>query len=320
MGAACLGDELQNRQLLETLPRDRRASLAENLDRFDRLDAAERTAIRRLDKSIELSDPVEQDRLRAQLHRYHLWFQGLPDEQQAAIMAITDHDERFRAAQKIRHEETTGPQREGPRIARIRIGEYGMLGPFEAAFLLKVWQKLPQERKAEVAKKPPAKIRDDIKAFAGTAGIKFDQFPAIQERTYAAKLQADDEFKPLLEPMLRRVELAAKKGESTKKADNAQKRFEHPYAEFLYFEEKPNRPRTVTPELLERFAEACPDWFHKLTDSLSADDARDYCSLVYRLIYPIGEMPEPPKPTKAQPEPAAKKAPSAKPEPHSPAF
>ena len=318
VGAVCLGDDIQSRELLETLPRDRRVSLAENLDRFDRLNPAEQTAIRRLDAAIGATDPVAQARLRAVLHHYHLWFQGLTDEQQATLLAITDPDERFQAARKIRLAEVASPQRDGPRIAKIRTGEYGMIGPYETASLLKVWQKLPPEKQAEIAKKPPAKLRDAIKAQAGAANIKLDSFPADREKVYAAKLETDDEFKPLIEPMIRRVEQAVLKGVA-KKADNAQKKFEHPYAEFLYFEE--NRPRPVSPALMERFSTSCPDWFHAMTDSLSADDARDYFTTVYRLIYPTSEMPEPPKPTKAAPEPAAKKVPkTTKPDPAAPAF
>lgn len=316
--AAGAADEALNRRLLETLPLDRRASLAENLERFDRLDPAERAAIRRLDESIAASEPVDRSRYQTLLQRYHLWFQGLPEEQRAALLGIGDLDERFRRAQAIRQAELSGPRREGPRIAKIRIGEYGVLGPFEAAFLIKVWGKLSPQRQAEIARKPPARIREDLKAEAGAAGVQLDQLPANQERSYAAKLAQDDEFRPLLDSVIRRVEQAIRKGDATRKADNAQKRFEHPYAEFLYFDE--HRPRPVAPELLERFAESCPDWFHGMTDSLSADDARDYCTLVYRLIYPAGEMPEPPRPAKAGPGPAPSKAPRTRPDPNGPAF
>ena len=62
VGAACLGDDLQNRQFLETLPRDRRASLAENLDRFDRLSGSEQNLIRRRDKTIDETDAGDQAR------------------------------------------------------------------------------------------------------------------------------------------------------------------------------------------------------------------------------------------------------------------
>ena len=93
----------------------------------------------------------------------------------------------------------------------------------------------------------------------------------------------------------------------------ARKWFEHPFAEFLYFEE--NRPPAVSQKNLERFSADCPPWLHSMTDPLSPDDARQYLTILYRLLYPHpGEMPTETKSTKAAtgppaaPRPAAKKA------------
>ena len=108
VGAACLGDDRQNRELLETLPRDRRESLAANLAEFDRLGAAERTAIRRLDRTIAETEATEQARYRALLHHYHLWFQGLPIEQRDQLLATAIPDERFALARKFRLAEKSG--------------------------------------------------------------------------------------------------------------------------------------------------------------------------------------------------------------------
>ena len=311
VGAACLADDIQNRRFLETLPRDRRALLSENLDRFDRLSAAEQTAIRRLDKEIgevAATNPVEQARYRALLHHYHLWFQELTDEQRAGLLATSDFDERFRLAQKLRRAESSGPKRGGPRIAKIRIGEFGIIPPFEAAFSLKVWQALPPEKRAEIEKKPIPKLREELRAQAKKLSIGFEAFTAEQEKTYDEKLEKDDEFKPFVDALIRNHEKAIRDGKVPKKADAPQKRYERPFAEFLFFEE--NRPHPVDPTRLTRFGESCPEWFHSTIDSLSADDARDYLTIVYRLIYPLPtEMPESTKPTKSSAEPASKKAP-----------
>ena len=302
VGAVCLGGEPENRQLLETLPSDRRASLAENLDDFDKLDFAEQTAIRRLDASIAATEPVEQARYRALLHHYHLWFESLTDDQQEKLLATTDLDERFALARKIRVAENGRDRHDGSRIAHLRTGAFGLIGPFEAAFLLKTWQDLAPEKRAELEKSPPAKLRDALKAEAKTLKRRIDRFPAEQAKIYGEKLEADPEFQPIIEPMIRRVEQAFRKGDAGKKAANAQKLFEHPLAEFRYFEE--NRPRPVDPIRLERFAEACPGWFRATTDSLAADDARDYYAILYRLIYPNpAEMPEPVKPATTAPQP-----------------
>ncbi len=300
VGAVCLGDDLQNRQFLETLPRDRRATLAENLDRFDRLNGAEQTAIRRFDKEIEKLEPEEQPRYRALLQQYHLWFQGLTDDQRTALLATTDLDERFRLARKFRLAEMAGPKRDGPRIAKIRTGDYGLIPPTEMAYFLKIWRDLPPEKRSEIEKKPFSKVRDELRSQAKKINFKFEPFPADQEKIYDEKLEKDDEFKPLIEQMARKVEQAVKKSEALKKAEAVQKRFEHPYAEFLYFEE--HHPTPVDPGRLNRFGEWCPEWLHALTDSMSADDAREYLTILYRSIYPIpNEMPEPSKPTKRSP-------------------
>ena len=57
---------------------------------------------------------------------------------------------------------------------------------------------------------------------------------------------------------------------------------------------------------LERFSAACPPWLHSMTDPLSPDDARQYLTILYRLLYPHpGEMPTDSKPNKAAPGPPA---------------
>ena len=315
VGAACLGDDLQNRQLLETLPRDRRESLAENLAEFDRLSSTEQAAIRRLDETIATTEPTDQARYRSLLHHYHLWFQGLTVEQRDQLLATTDLDERFALARKFRMIEKAGPKRDGPRVARIRTGEFGLLGPYEAAYLLKVWKALAPEKQVELGKQPFVKIRDELKNQASSLKMSFDRdrFPGDQDKTYAAKLESEAEFK-LIEPILRKLEQAPRKAEATKKAANVLKKGEHPFAELLYFED--NRPRLVDQGRLERFASSSPDWFRAVTDSLSADDARDYYLLLYRLLYPSpAEMPEPVKPSKVGPETAIKKAPRPKADP-----
>ena len=307
VGVACLGDEISNRLLLETLPYDRRASLVEALEEFGKLDAAEQTRIRRLDAAIAAVEPLKQARYRAAVQNYHLWFQGLTEEQRTALLGTADLDERFQLARKYRLAENAGPKRNGPRIARIRTGDLGLTGPYEMAFYLKVWAALPPEKQAEIATKPVEKVSAELKAQAKNLKIRLDPFPPEQEKAYAEKFEQDADFKPLLDQMMPGVGDAIRKGDAAKKAENRQKRFEHPFAEFLYFEE--NHPRPITDANLARFAESCPEWLHVATDSLAADDARDYFAILYRLIYPTKEMPEPTKGAKG-PAPAAKKAPT----------
>ena len=312
IGAVCLGDDLQNRLLLETLPRNRRESLATNLAEFDRLGREEQGSIRRLDETIAATEPVEQARFRSLLHHYHLWFQGLTDEQRTQLLATTDLNERFQLARKFRLAENAGSKREGPRIARIRTGEFGLVGPFTAAQWLKVWHDLTPERRAEIAKNPPGKIREELTLAAKRMKIRLDRFSPDQEKVFTEQLETDPEFQPVIELMLRKVERSFQQGDASKKADLTQNKFEHPLAEFRYFEE--HRPKPVDPARLERFASWCPDWFHLMTDSLSADDARDFYTILYRLIPTVAETVELAKPAKTPATPAAKTAPRSKPD------
>ncbi len=96
------------------MPRERRIALSENLERFDKLDPAEQAAIRKLDAEIARKDPVEQARYRALLRRYHLWVNGLTEEQKAQLKEATGTEERFNLATEVPAE------RDGKRDARAQ--------------------------------------------------------------------------------------------------------------------------------------------------------------------------------------------------------
>ena len=297
-------DEVENYRRLQAMPRERRVALAENLERFDKLDPAERAAIHQLDAAIADKDPVDQARYRALLRRYHLWVNGLSDDQKQALKAAENAEARFALARKFRGK---GPlPGSGPRIAGIRTGNYGLAGPFEVAHLLKVWNKLDPARKSEIEKRQErGQLFAAIRAESKPTGINFEPFPAADEASYDARLEGDASFQQMLGPMVRRPDPSPKRGDpAPKKAENPQKRFEHPFAEFLYFED--HRPRPVAPKDLERFSAACPAWLHAMTDPLSPDDARDYLTILYRLLYPHpAEMPAGPSPVRSPANPPA---------------
>jgi hypothetical protein len=307
-------DEAENYQLLQAMPRERRVALAENLERFDKLDRAEQAAIRKLDAEIARKDPVEQAKYRALLRRYHLWVNSLTDEQKKELREAPTPEARFALAQKFRARDAQ-TSRSGPRLAGIRTGDFGLVGPFEAAHLLRVWNKLDAAKKAEIEKQHErgrlfAAIRDETKA----AGVRHVSFPADKESEYISRLEGDADLKRVFGPFAKGSDTPQRKLEAVqKKAEAARRWFEHPFAEFLYFEE--NRPHPVDQRNLERFSSACPHWLHAMTDPLSPDDARQYLTILYRLLYPHpGDMPIETKPTKAPagppaaPKPAAKKA------------
>ncbi len=300
------GDEAENYRRLAAMPRERRVVLAENLEQFDRLDPKEQAAIRKLDARLARMDPIEQARYRATLRRYHLWVAGLADAQKQELAATSDPNDRFTLARKFRLRDGETLTRGTPRVAGIRTGDYGLIGPVEVAYLLKAWQKLPAAQRVQVGKRPGKWIQGEVSGLASKAGARQEPFTRAEENAYDTRLEADPDFKALLGPAARRIaeaqkaealrkaESEAKAGkveEPAKKGVNPQRLFEHPYAEFLHFEE--HRPRPVDPKNFERFAGSCPAWLLSMIEPLSPEDARDYLTIVYRLIYPHpAEMPE----------------------------
>jgi hypothetical protein len=78
--------------------------------------------------------------------------------------------------------------------------------------------------------------------------------------------------------------------------------------------------RPVEPRRLERFATSLPGWFRQTFDSLPPDAARLRLALLYRLIYPRDEMPEPAEPDEAAPaSPGAAETATPRPSPAPPA-
>jgi len=294
VGASGFTDEVENYKRLEAMPRERRADLAENLGRFDRLDPKEQAALRKLDVAISRKDPVDQARYRAILRRYHLWVSGLTDDQKKKLEAATDPDERFNLARKYRLSEADDRSRKKSLISGIRTGHFGISGPIEAGFLLKIWRKLPESKKAEIARRDGNRLRAELRSQANAAGVKWEPFAKADDDTYIGRLEADPEFKSLLGPL-------------AKRAEAAQRKFDHPFAEFLYFEEHP--PRPVDPRNLDRFVASCPAWLLGMLDPLSPGDARSYLTILYRQLHPHpNEMPEPGK-EKPKVEPSSKPAP-----------
>ncbi|WP_435005448.1 hypothetical protein P12x_003317 [Tundrisphaera lichenicola] len=288
MGASAWGDETENYQRLQSMPRERRAVLAENLDRFDKLDRAEQASIQKLDARLASMDPVDQARYRAVLRRYHQFVEGLTADQKQRLRDAPDPEARLALARQFRQ---NGPQGRDPRamLSGLRAGEIGLLGPFEVAHLMKVWNKLTPARKNEIEKQGErSRTFDAIWNEARSSGVRFDPFPPDDEAAYSARLEADPDLKPLLSVTGRGPELPIRKAISLpKRPELLWRRSEHQMAEFLYFQE--HRPHPVLQKNLERFASASPAWLRTMIDPLTADNARDYLTILYRLLYPFPE-------------------------------
>jgi hypothetical protein len=291
---ATLGDESDNLRQLLAMPRERRIALSDNLERFDKLDPAERDAIRKLDAEIARSNPVEQARYRSLLRRYHLWVNGLTEEQRDKLKAAGGPEARYNLASNFRLKEK-GTGSASPSVSGIRTGSFGIMGPHEVAYLLRIWKLITPLRKSEIEKEEPRKRIQSILAQHREKGVANQPFPEAEEKHYHAQIVGD----PTLKRLLPSPPLA-------KKA--APKPDERRLAEFLYFEE--HKPKAVLQANLERFSASCPNWLLEMLDPLSPDDARAYLTIVYRLLYPEpGEIPADVKPAKTAtpPKPGAEK-------------
>ena len=321
--------EPENYRQLQAMPRERRVALSENLDRFDKLPPSEQAAIRKLDADITRKDSVEQARYRVLLRRYHLWVNGLTEEQKEALKSATSPEARFNLARKFRIKDLETASAT-PRIAGIRTGEFGLIGPYEMVKMLKIWEKMPQPRRLELEQKlERGEFRAALLEQPDLHNLGLKSFGAEDLKAYESRFENDPEYKLFLrdsfqkteaaqraeaarlkaEAAEKKTEAAQKKAENARrKADNVRKLAERPYAEFLYFED--HKPRPVAQKNLERFTASCPQWLHTMIDPLSPDDARAYMTAIYRLMYSdIAEMPPESKAAKpaSTPPPASPK-------------
>jgi hypothetical protein len=307
------GDDVEDYRRLEAMPLERRAALAENLERFDRLDDRDRAAVRRLDRELARLEPVNQERFRSVVRRYHLWTNGLSKEQREALMAAETPEARFALVRQIRQKEKEAASAAGgARISGLRIGDFGLIGPYEMAFILQVWNKLPDEKKRTVSALRGGRLVAAIRAEANRMKVTYQPFPTEMDRKYEARIEADPTLKGLVGTPAKKPDAAKKAEEAPPKApDKPARRVEHPYAEFLYFEDPEHRPRPVPPQHFARFVGSCPPWLLAMVEPLTPDDARAYLTALYRLLYPHpSEMPEkaPAPPASGPPRPAPKPA------------
>ena len=135
-------DEAGNLARLRALPIERRRALAEELGRFDALDAAERDALLKLDDQLAGLPPEERARDLALLRRYHLWSQDRTEEQRRAL-ADASTPTRVARIRQIRDDERQAPgaaRRDDP--VWTLSPSFNPLSFSEEAFQIRVWPKL----------------------------------------------------------------------------------------------------------------------------------------------------------------------------------
>jgi hypothetical protein len=275
-------DEDENYRQLQAMPRERRAALLEDLERFDKLPQDEQAKIRKLNDVIAGKDPVDQLRYRSLMRRYQLWVHGLSKEDQEALRTTDDADARFNLAVKFRKAELQSGSAQ--RIFGIRTGYYGLEAPYEAAQLLRIWHTMDKAERYQLENRQgKTQFANEIREYGRQHHTPSHPFPAAEDKKYDEILNTD-EFRAQLRNFADRTEIPSKKDEAAKgKAEQPRTRFRLHFAEFLYFED--HKPKPVSQQNLEKFSNFCPNWFHTMIDPLSADDARNYLTIIYRLIF-----------------------------------
>ena len=169
------------------------------------------------------------------------------------------------------------------------------------AFVLQIWNKLTDEQRKSFATLRGGKLLATIRAEATRVKVSPLTRPPELGRIQKTRIDADPTLKALVgTPEKSTTPSAEQPGISPKRPA-------HPYAEFLYFDDAEHRPRPVASNHLQRFQTSCPPWLLAMTDPLTADDARAYMTVLYRLLYPFpAEMPEkaPVAPNAGTPKPA----------------
>jgi hypothetical protein len=299
---AARGGEAENWGRLRSMPRERRVALADKLKEFDALDAREKEAVRALDRKVAGLPEADQASYRSVLRRYHLWLQGLPEDQRNALKAAPP-SERMAMVTRLRAgARPSSPRRDNP--AFLQLADLNGPTPYELAQRLKLWFDLPPDQRAAVEKLAPA---DRLKRFEDLARSRGEKLNPTQHLT---KAQEDELIKKLdSSPQLKNgLQLPHKKIDAKDPEKHA--RVRRRLAENYYFIEHP--PEAVAPENLLRFETALPSWFRPSFDPLPPDEARRRLTILYRLVYPHPqEMPAEKAPPPVAAAPAAKPTPAA---------
>lgn len=277
----------ENARRLAEMPLEQRQRLAENLERFDALDADEKARVRQLDRQLADLEPDERARYLGVLRRYHLWTRSLTDEQREKLRNASDQERigliaEFRRVQRA--QQPAAPDRDWLQVSALN-SEFLE----DTAHALKVWFKLDDAEKAELnGLRDVERRRQRVMALGREREIRRD---FRQER-----IGARDRFEELKKKIMSNPTLGGR-FESAKPAIRAE--FFRRAREALLLGSL--EPPVVEPANLARFERSMPEWVREGLDPLPPEAARRRLQVLYRLVFPEGEeVPEPPEPTPAE--------------------
>jgi len=342
-GVDARADQDENLLRLRSMSLDHRRLLAQNLERFDAMGAADQEAIRALDRELARQPGPDRARYLSVLRRYHLWLQRLPKDKRDEIAAAPPQ-ERMALVTK---EHASEARRRTPVF--LQVVDLGDMSPFDVAQWLKIWFDLsPSERERfERSPRAPCLWRERFRSSLDPSR-KFDlpqgQFTAQEEEALVRRMMEKPEFRfglpgwisSMLHPPGRGPETTgddeAPKSESRSESRDrapssgrnggARMAFQfrrasliHCLAGNYYFIENP--PEKVEPANLFRFLAALPKGISESFTYLPPEEARRRLTILYRILYPPGsEMP--PSGSTSKPPSVPSAASTGKEEPPSP--
>jgi len=279
--------EADNEARLRALPIERRRALAAELARFDLLDRTDRDAILKLDARLAGLPPEERARDLGLLRRYHLWHQGLTEDQK---QALADASMPTKVA-LVRQFRDAG--RQDPGTARrddpvwTRSPSFNPLTFSEEAFQIRVWPHLPPRQREILVKIPhdlPRMTRLDLMARDhGHAAAFRDVLPN------GGVLRSQ-----LFEHLFTRQAEKAHKllGQIRRQQDD-------------HFRKAPP-PAVELPEL-NRFEATFPPWIRERIVALPPDAARWRLMILHDLVFDVPIVGPGPRPKPAAPAPHPRK-------------
>jgi hypothetical protein len=262
---------------IRAMPREQRAKLLQNLQRFDlELTPEKQQAIRDLDRRIGQLDRAQQFQYRAVLRRYHNWVTSLPDNRRDELIHLPPA-ERMALVRKLIGEHPV-TKLETPQV--LRIAEVGEYSPFELAAIFKIWQTASPAAIEKVERQLPAPRRREAMFRLGDGlGIAREIKPPNYDEEKWIALVEQRLWKA--RPVFKVDDLVKKKQETIRKE------ILHRQAINLYTVE--TGVRSVDRERLDQFAGSLPTWVQTTLDHYPADELRRRLSFAYRLVFPYPE-------------------------------
>ncbi len=265
-------------QRLHSLPIELRNHLAEQLKVFDTLDRAEQDVVRTLDRQVSAEADENRANYYAVLRRFHLWVQSLPEAQRTELLAAAP-SQRMAMVTKILKERPASDKLES---SLYHFAELGGISLFDQAEQINIWLELTDAERAEVAKLGDSDRDHRLSALAHEKKIAPIARPSAQVLEAAhEKVLKSEKF-----AFLKNVERTEVK--KPEKSKQARKKLPQQFIDNYYFIEY--RPTKVGPDKLLQFERALPSWIRGSYETLPPEEARRRLTILYRLVFPTGEM------------------------------